>query len=313
MNILVTGGAGYKGTVLVSKLLNLGHQVTVVDPCWFGNYLPDHSNLNILKSSVLDALELIPKDIQLAIILHSVANDPCSDLDPDLTWNTACYQTDCVLRALTYTSCKKIIFASSASIYGIRDEDIIHEDLEPVAVTTYNKSKAVAERIVLSYPQFNPVILRPATVCGLSPRMRLDTVVNMLSMQALTKSKISIYGGDQYRPNVHIDDLINAYTFFIDNIDFSGVYNVGNDVLTVRQIAEAIQAQIPCELSFVPSNDPRSYRLSTDKLSNLGFIYSKGILQAISEIKLAFESGIVEDKDYFYNIRWMKSHVLTSK
>ncbi len=308
--ILVTGGLGYKGSLLVPKLLDCGFAVTVVDPGWFGNYLNNHENLKILQKDILNLNQSEIDDTETAILLHSVANDPCSDLAPTLTWETACFQTEFLLRMLKKTNCNKVIYASSASVYGIRDEIDIIETLEPVAVSVYNKTKVIAERIILSFNEFNPTIIRPATVCGLSPRMRLDTVVNMLTIQAIKKKIITVLGGNQFRPNVHIDDLINSYLFFLDNPEIEGIFNVGNDTRTVFEIANAIKSKIDCEIEVKPSNDPRSYRLCSDKIINQGFSFKKDIDNAIEEVKNAYIANSLRDEDKWYNIRWMKSNVI---
>jgi len=311
--ILVTGGLGYKGSVLVPKLLNDGHIVIVVDPGWFGNYLKNHKNLTIYQKNTinLDFSEI--EDIQTAILLHSVANDPCSDLAPTLTWETACFETEYLLRKLSKTKCNKVIYASSASVYGIREEEDIVETLEPVAVSVYNKTKVIAERIVLSFAQFNPTIIRPATVCGLSPRMRLDTVVNMLTVQAIKSNLITVLGGSQYRPNVHIEDLIDSYLFFISNPNITGIFNVGNDTRTVLEIANAIKSKINCKVDIKPSNDPRSYRLSSKKIIEKGFVFKRKIDDAIDEIITEYSNGNLVDEDHWYNIRWMKKNNLSEK
>ena len=306
MKILVTGGSGYKGSILVPKLVDNGHKVIVADPCWFGCYLKENENIKILKKSAADLTLEELESIDLAILLHSVANDPCSDLKPVLTWETACLVTTTLLRNLDKVNCKKIIYASSASVYGIRDELEITEELDPIAISVYNKTKVVAERIVLSYKDMNPTIIRPATVCGYSPRMRLDTVVNMLTMQAVKNKKITVLGGDQYRPNVHIDDLINAYLFFIDNSSINGTFNVGNDIKKVREIASSIQEYVPCEIVYKDSNDPRSYRLSSKKIESVGFKFEKNIDFAIKEVSERISRGELEDHDIYYNIKWMK-------
>jgi nucleoside-diphosphate-sugar epimerase len=307
--VLVTGGAGYKGSVLVPALQARGHHVTVIDPCWFGLYLNGSSNLKILRSKIRDVPIDELMNIDIAILLHSVANDPCSELAPELTWETACQETELLLRSLSKTCCTKVIYASSASVYGVRADSIISEDLDPVALSVYNKTKVVAERIVLSYENFNPTILRPATVCGLSPRMRLDTVVNMLTMQAVKNKRISVLGGSQYRPNVHIDDLVNAYLFFTERPDISGIFNVGNDVRTVAEIASAIHQQFNCDIEYLESNDPRSYRLDTSKLMEMGFRYNKNIDDAISEVGQSIISNNLDDLDIWYNLKWMKNHL----
>ncbi|HAG73460.1 MAG TPA: NAD-dependent epimerase/dehydratase, partial [Gammaproteobacteria bacterium] len=225
MNVFVTGGCGYKGTVLVPKLLQRGHKVQVLDAQWFGNFLPSHPNLTVTKGDVRDIDSINLQGVDTVIHLSSVANDPCGDLDPKLTWEISALATMQLADKAVRQGVKQFIFASSGSVYGIKDEDQVTEDLELKPISEYNKTKMVSERVLLSYQDEMMVqVIRPATVCGLSPRMRLDVAVNLLTMQALEKGKITVFGGNQARPNIHMDDITDVYLHFMDNPKHTGVF-----------------------------------------------------------------------------------------
>ena len=218
MRVLVTGGCGYKGTVLVPKLLARGYRVTVLDTMWFGNFLEEHPNLTVTKGDVRDIDNISLDDIDILIHLSSVANDPCGDLDPKLTWEISALATMQLADKAARSGVKQFIYASSGSVYGIKEEEQVTEDLELKPISEYNKTKMVSERELLSYEDRMAIqIIRPATVCGYSPRMRLDVSVNLLTMLALTKGKITVFGGAQIRPNVHIDDITDVYLHLIDH------------------------------------------------------------------------------------------------
>ncbi|SVE59416.1 uncharacterized protein METZ01_LOCUS512270, partial [marine metagenome] len=222
MKILVTGGCGYKGHVLIPKLLDQGHEVCAFDIQWFGNFLVPHKNLKVVKGDVRN-IEEVPLDSSTDCIIHfaSIANDPCGDLNPQLTWEVSALATMQLADRANRLGVKRFIYASSGSVYGIKDEDQVTEDLELKPISEYNKTKMVAERILLSYKDEMVVqIVRPATVCGYSPRMRLDVSVNLLTMHALSKGKITVFGGKQVRPNIHIDDISDMYIHLIDNPQF---------------------------------------------------------------------------------------------
>src|SRR5262245_13791273 len=202
MKILVTGACGYKGTVLVPKLLADGHDVQAIDIMWFGNQLPPHDRLRVRQHDVRDVDGIDLDGVEAIIHLASVANDPCGDLDPKLTWEISALATMQLADKAVRCGVERFIYASSGSVYGVKDELQVTEDLELKPISEYNKTKMVAERVMLSYSDRMAVqIIRPATVCGYSPRMRLDVSVNMLTMQALSKGKITVFGGDQTRPN----------------------------------------------------------------------------------------------------------------
>ncbi|MFK3872040.1 SDR family oxidoreductase [Pseudoalteromonas sp. NEC-BIFX-2020_002] len=310
--ILVTGATGYKGTVLVPKLLALGHRVIAFDTQWFGNFLPSHDNLSVIKGDVRDTDTINLDGVDSIIHLASIANDPCGDLNPKLTWEVSALATMRLADKAKRSGVKQFIYASSGSVYGIKDEEHVTEDLTLEPISEYNKTKMVAERVLLSYASDMAVqIVRPATVCGVSKRMRLDVSVNMLTMQALKNGKITVFGGDQVRPNIHIDDITDLYIYMLDNPDkVSGVFNAGFENISIMDIAKMVQAKIACEIDVTPSNDPRCYRINSDKLLATGFTPNKNVDTAIIEIITAYKQGLLKDEDHFYNLKWMQREVL---
>ncbi len=312
MHILVTGGCGYKGTILVPKLLDRGYRVTVLDAMWFGNYLHPHDNLEIIKGDVRNIDDINLKGIDTIIHLSSVANDPCGDLDPKLTWEISALATMQLADKAVRNGVKQFIYASSGSVYGIKDEEHVTEDLELKPISEYNKTKMVSERVLLSYSDDMIVqMIRPATVCGYSPRMRLDVSVNLLTMQALSKGLITVFGGQQTRPNIHIDDITDIYLHMIDKgEEVTGIFNAGFENISILDIAETVAKHIPAEIVVTESNDPRSYRVNSDKILATGFRPKKTVDHAITEIIEKYNSGILKDEDKFYNLRWMKEAVL---
>jgi nucleoside-diphosphate-sugar epimerase len=311
VNILVTGGCGYKGTVLVPKLLARGHRVVALDTMWFGNFLQPHPNLKVVGGDVRN-LEEVPLDGVDAIIhLSSVANDPCGDLDPKLTWEVSALATMQLADQAMRRGIRQFIYASSGSVYGVKEEDQVTEDLELKPISEYNKTKMVAERVLLSYgDKMSVQIVRPATVCGWSPRMRLDVSVNMLTMQALTKGVITVFGGDQTRPNIHMDDITDVYLHFLDNPNITGIYNAGFENISILDIAKRVVRHVPAEIKVTASNDPRSYRVNSDKLLATGFKPRKTVEDAIREIVEKYRAGQLKDDERFYNLKWMQKEVV---
>jgi len=314
MNIFLTGGCGYKGTVLVPKLLAQGHKVRVLDTMWFGNFLEAHPNLTVVKGDVRDIEAISLDGVDAVIHLSSVANDPCGDLDPKLTWEISALATMQLADKAVRCGVKQFIYASSGSVYGIKDEDQVTEDLDLKPISEYNKTKMVSERVLLSYADKMAIqIVRPATVCGYSPRMRLDVAVNLLAMQALAKGKITVFGGDQTRPNIHIDDITDLYVFLLSHPEVTGIFNAGFENISILDIAHLVTKQVSVEISVTASSDPRSYRVNSDKLLATGFKPKKTVDDAISEIVEKFRSGVLKDEDHFYNLRWMEKTVLKGK
>jgi nucleoside-diphosphate-sugar epimerase len=307
MKIFVTGACGYKGTVLVPKLLAAGHEVVAYDILWFGNFLRPHRSLRIIEGDVR-ALERVDLEGFDAIIhLASVANDPCGDLDPKLTWEIGALATMQLADRAVRAGIRRFIYASSGSVYGVKDEPQVTEELELKPISEYNKTKMVAERVLLSYEGAMAIqIVRPATVCGWSPRMRLDVSVNMLTMQALTHGRITVFGGSQVRPNIHIDDITDLYLFLLDHPEHRGIYNAGFENLSIREIAERVVAQFPAKIVIEGSSDPRSYRVNSDKLLGTGFKPHKTVNDAIREIIATYQRGELKDEERFHNLRWMR-------
>ena len=311
MKILVTGGCGYKGHVLIPKLLNRGDEVVALDTMWFGNFLTPHPRLKIVEADIRDIEKIDLAGVDAVIHLSSVANDPCGDLNPKLTWEVSALATMQLADKAKRKGVKRFIYASSGSVYGVKDEPQVTEDLELKPISEYNKTKMVAERVLLSYSDDMVVqIVRPATVCGYSPRMRLDVSVNMLTMQALSKGKITVFGGMQTRPNIHIDDITDVYLHLIDHPEVTGIYNAGFENISILDIAKLVTKYVPVEIVVTESNDPRSYRVNSDKLLATGFKPKKTVEDAVHEIIEKYRAGMLKDEEHFYNLKWMQKTVL---
>jgi nucleoside-diphosphate-sugar epimerase len=310
MKILVTGACGYKGHVLIPKLLARGYKVVAFDLQWFGNFLKPHPNLDVVMGDIreIDAVPL--NGVDCIIHLSSIANDPCGDLNPKLTWEVSALATMQLADKAKRMRIKRFIYASSGSVYGVKEEAQVTEELELKPISEYNKTKMVGERVLMSYQDDMVVqIVRPATVCGYSPRMRLDVSVNLLTMQALSNEKITVFGGEQVRPNIHIDDITDVYLHLIDHPEMTGVYNAGFENISILDIAKLVTKYIPAEIVVTESNDPRSYRINSDKLLATGYRPKKSVEDAIREIIEQYGAGVLKDEDHFYNLRWMEKTV----
>lgn len=308
MKILVTGGCGYKGSVLIPKLLTKNYQVLVVDLQWFGNYLKPHPQLTVLKHDIRHPENEWFQNVDAIIHLASVANDPCSDLNPKLSWEIGPLATMLLIEKAIQRGVKQFIYASSGSVYGVSEAKNVTENLPLNPISDYNKTKMVTERVLLSYAkQINLQIIRPATVCGYSPRMRLDVSVNMMTMQALHNGKMKVFGGEQVRPNIHIDDITDLYLFFLDQgKNLSGIFNAGFENLSILEIAQSVQKHVQAEINITSTNDPRSYRLNSDKLLQSGFKPKKTVDTAIKEMINLYHKGLLTDQASFYNLKTMK-------
>ena len=308
MKVLVTGGCGYKGSVLVPLLLADGHEVISVDTQWFGNQLPSHPNLTNLQLNILD-IDAIPLDgVEAIIHLANIANDPAVELNPTLSWEVNVLAGQQLADRAVRAGVRQFLFASSGSVYGVKDEPNVTEDLTLVPISVYNKTKMVAERVFLSYTdQMQVHCIRPATVCGLSPRMRLDVSVNMLTYQALKNGRITVFGGDQTRPNIHIQDIANIYRHFLAHPQISsGCYNAGFENISILTIAEMVKSKIGAEIVVSASNDPRSYRQDSSKLLATGFCPTHTVADAIDDISEAFAQNALPDGDECYTVKWMQ-------
>ena len=310
MRLFVTGACGYKGTVLVPKLLAAGHQVVAFDIMWFGNFLQPHPQLRVIEGDVRDTDAIDLRGFDAIVHLASVANDPCGDLDPKLTWEISALATMQLADKAVRQGVRRFIYASSGSVYGVKDEPQVTEDLQLKPISEYNKTKMVAERVLLSYAEELVVqIVRPATVCGFSPRMRLDVSVNMLTMQALTREHITVFGGAQTRPNIHIDDVTDLYLFMLDHPEHCGIFNAGFENISIMEIAERVTEHAPAKITVTESNDPRSYRINSDKLLATGFRPKKTVNDAIKELAHRFRVGELKDEERFHNLKWMQKQV----
>lgn len=311
MKIFVTGACGYKGTVLVPKLLALGHEVVAFDIMWFGNFLTEHPDLEIIQGDVRHTDTFVLDGCDAVIHLSSVANDPCGDLNPKLTWEISCLATMQLIDKAARSGVKQFIYASSGSVYGIKEELQVTEDLELWPVSEYNKTKMVGERVVLSYRDDLAIqIIRPATVCGYSDRMRLDVAVNLLTMQALTGDKITVFGGRQIRPNIHIDDITDVYIHMLQNPSITGIFNAGFENFSILEIAELVAKELPTQIEVTESMDVRSYRINSDKLLATGFKPKKTVKDAIGELIARYQRGELKNEDRFHNLKWMQDKVL---
>jgi nucleoside-diphosphate-sugar epimerase len=307
MKILLTGACGYVGTPLAQELLAHGHTVRGVDIQWFGNYLQPHPRLELVKDDIRNASSWDLRGIDVVLHLANVANDPCAELDSKLNWEVNALATMFLVERAIRDGVPHFIFASSGSVYGVKEEPEVTEELSLVPISDYNKTKMISERVLLSYAdRIRAVIVRPATVCGYSPRMRLDLSVNMLTMQALTKGKITVFGGDQTRPNIHLRDMIRLYEHFLAHPELRGVFNAGFENISILDIAERAKKHVPAEVIVTPSNDPRSYRLSSKKLLATGFQPKYGVEDGIREVIEAYRGGKLQDREENYNIRTMK-------
>ena len=308
MNFLITGGCGYIGTQLTKYLLLKKNKVTIIDNCWFGNFHKRNKNLKIIKKDIRNFEEINIKGIDTIVHLANVANDPSVELNPILSWEINVLASKMIARHAIKNKVKKIIFLSSGSVYGVKKEKKVTEDLKLNPISVYNKTKMVAERVFLSYKNDIKVYcIRPATVCGWSPRMRLDVSVNMLTMQALKDKVITVFGGNQTRPNIHIQDMVRVYRHFIDSSEIpSGCYNAGFENISIIEIAELVAKEIPAEIVVTKSNDPRSYRQNSDKLLKTGFQQKYSIIDAIKELCGKYNSGDLEEQDQYYTVKWMK-------
>jgi nucleoside-diphosphate-sugar epimerase len=275
---------------------------------WFGNYLGNHKNLTVIRADVRDIDKVPMNGINSIIHLANIANDPTGDLNSKLTWEVNVLASKQLVEKAIEHDVQQFIYASSGSVYGVKKELEVTEDLPLLPISDYNKTKMVSERVLLSYQdKILLQIIRPATVCGFSPRMRLDLSVNMLTIQALTVGKITVFGGQQTRPNIHIKDMVNVYLHFLESgKKVKGVYNAGFENLSIMKIAESIIDYIPAEIIVTDSNDPRSYRLNSDRLLSTYFKPKYTIDDAIRELIRMYNTDKLKDKDQYYNIREMK-------
>jgi len=308
-SVMVTGGCGYVGSRLVPHLVSKGYSVRVVDTQWFGNFLVPSDQIEIRRKSIRELAISDFDSIDSVIHLANIANDPSVELNPTLSWETNVLDFMHVLELSKDAGIKDFLYASSGSVYGIKDEERVTEDLELVPISLYNKTKMIAERVLISYENyFRCIALRPATICGYSPRMRFDVLINMLVEQAYNKRKIRVLGGNQIRPNIHIEDMCDVYTHFLERPNLgSGPYNAGFENVSVLEAANLVSSLISSEIEIAPSNDPRSYRQDSSKLLSTGYSPKKGIKEAILDVVAKLEDGSLKDDERWHTVQRMKT------
>ena len=320
-SVFITGGAGYVGAMLVPRLLQEGHRVTVLDLMIYGeDVLPKNPALTLIKGDIRNQ-ELMKSSIpghDVVIHLACISNDPSFELNPELGKSINLDPFRPMVEISKNAGVKRFFYASSSSVYGIKDEPNVHEDMPLEPLTDYSVFKMNCEEILSEYQsdKFTTTTIRPATVCGYSPRQRLDVVVNILTNLAYHKREISVFGGAQLRPNIHIADMVEIYVVLLNapKEKIAGeIFNGGYENYSVLQLAEAVRDVIGEDvvLKTTPTDDNRSYHVSSKKIADvLGFTASHTIKDAVSDIKNAFEKGLLpnslEDELYF-NIKRMQS------
>ena len=321
--VLVTGGAGYVGQVLVPKLLHADYTVVVYDLLLFGSHgIPFHKNLRIIKGDIRDTTRVTSalEGVDSVIHLACISNDPSFELDPALskTINYDCFEP--FVSACKLAGVRRFIYASTSSVYGVSDAPEVTEEHPLVPLTDYNKYKGLCEPVLLDYQSsdFTTVILRPATVCGYSPRMRFDLSVNILTNHAVNRRLITVFGGKQQRPNIHMEDITDLYVQMLDYPDdkIAGeTFNASNENYTIAKLAEIVKSIVeeeipektPIGIETTPSNDLRSYHVSSKKIARvLGWVPTRTVEDAVRDICLAFRQGKLSnslDDDQYINVK----------
>lgn len=319
--IFITGGAGYVGAMLTPRLLKEGYTVTVLDLMIYGeDVLKSHPKLTTIKGDIRDQtlLKKIIPGHDAVIHLACISNDPSFELNPELGKSINLDAFRPLVEISRQAGVKRFVYASSSSVYGIKEEPDVHEGMSLEPLTDYSKFKVDCERILSDYqsPEFTTVTIRPATVCGYSPRQRLDVVVNILSNLAFHKREISVFGGKQLRPNIHIADMVDSYLAVLGapKEKVAGeIFNAGYENQSVLELAETVQQVMGKDVTLVttPTNDNRSYHISSKKIAEkLGFVARHTIREAVEDLKQAFEAGLLPNSlvdERYFNIKRMQS------
>ena len=309
------------GAVLIPQLLKDGYSITVLDLMIYGEgALPKHPRLISVKGDIRDQelLKRILPDHDAVIHLACISNDPSFELNLKLGKSINLDAFRPLVEISKHAGVQRFIYASTSSVYGIKEEKDVHEEMTLEPLTDYSRFKADCEKILAEYQSnnFTTVTIRPATVCGYSPRQRLDVVVNILTNLAYHKREISVFGGDQLRPNIHIADMVEAYTVLLkapkEKIN-GKIFNAGYENQPVRQLAETVRSVVgeDVKLTTTPSEDNRSYHISSRKIKQeLGFEANHTIREAVENLCSAFEKGLLPDSlenEMYFNIRRMQN------
>jgi nucleoside-diphosphate-sugar epimerase len=323
--VLITGGAGYVGHVLTPRLLQAGYQVTVYDKLFFGCRLPNHPKLRVVEGDIRDTGKIAALLEGQDAVLHlaCISNDASFELDEQLskTINYDCFEP--IVVAAKKAGVKRFVYCSSSSVYGVSNSPDVTEDHPLVPLTLYNKFKGMCEPLLWKHKSddFTCVTIRPATVCGYSPRTRLDLSVNILTNHAVNKGVITVFGGLQMRPNLHIEDMVDAYELMLtaphERIH-GEVFNIGFENHSIADIAVMVKKIVGEEFSekngidivTTPSDDNRSYHVNSDKVYRvLGYRPKRTIEDAVRDLSRAFRNHLLDDSfedDWYYNVRTMK-------
>lgn len=316
MRVTILGGGGYVGTELTEKLLSQGHVVTVLDKFWFGDHILRHQNLNKISGDIRfqEALDYAIMGAQAVIHLACVSNDPCFELNPWLGEEINLHSFPRVLESIKKYAVKRFIYASSSSVYGIKDGDVT-EEVECTPLTDYSRFKLLCEKMLQAehLPHTLWTIVRPATVCGYSPRMRFDLVVNAMSGSAIWDNQINVFGGKQMRANIHIQDMVDAYLTILNNEvpAHRKIYNIGNENHSLDGISGIIQeCHGTAKIVRTDTTDTRSYQINSDKIKKeLGFVPRRTIEDAYWSIHDAAKLSLLahpQSKAEYINIKQMK-------
>jgi len=322
-SVMITGGAGYVGSALVPRLLEEGHSVSVLDLYLYGDDifsdLAGNPRLREIKGDLRDAkaVETALEGCDAVIHLACISNDPSYDLNPDLGKSINYDAFRPLVRAAKKAGVKRFIYASSSSVYGIKDDAEVTEDLPLDPLTDYSKFKVLCEQVLEEErePGFVTLTIRPSTVCGYAPRLRLDLTVNILTNHAINNGKITVFGGNQKRPNLHINDMVDLYLHVLQQPDekIDGkIFNAGYENFTVMEIAEMVRDSIgsDVDIEVTPTDDNRSYHVSSEKMRReLGFEPRYTISDAANDLRDAFKAGKIPDPmndPVYYNIKLMK-------
>lgn len=323
--VLITGGAGYVGHVLTPRLLAAGYEVTVYDKLFFGCRLPNHPKLRVVQGDIRDAARLTAVLAGQDAVLHlaCISNDASFELDERLSKTINYDSFEPLVVAAKTAGVKRFIYCSSSSVYGVSNSPQVTEEHPLVPLTLYNKFKGMCEPLLWKHMagDFTAVTIRPATVCGYSARTRLDLSVNILTNHAVNKGTITVFGGLQMRPNLHIEDMVDAYQLMLaaphDKIH-GEVFNIGFENHSIADLARVVQRvvreEIPergeVDIVTTPSDDNRSYHVNSDKIYRvLGYRPKRTIENAIRDLSRAFRNHLLDDSfadDWYYNVRTMK-------
>ena len=319
--IFITGGAGYVGSALVPRLLSSGYVVTVLDLMMYGDdVLTRHHNLKLIKGDIRDTalLESAIPGHDIVIHLACISNDPSFELNPQLGKEINLDAFEPLVKISKKKGVNRFIYASSSSVYGVKKEENVHEEMNLEPLTDYSKFKAQCEDILKKNESsnFTTVTIRPATVCGFAKRQRLDVIVNILSNLAFHKREMSVLGGSQLRPNIHIEDMVDAYLLLMEaprHLVAGEIFNAGYENHSVLQLAEMVREVMGDDVRLIitPTNDNRSYHISSEKIFKvLGFLPKRSIKNAAEDLRNAFQDGLLPNSlsdERYFNIKRMQS------